>query len=28
MKRKALFSGTFDPFTTGHHSIVKRALCF
>jgi pantetheine-phosphate adenylyltransferase len=26
MKRKALFSGTFDPFTIGHYSIVKRAL--
>ncbi|MDR0349425.1 MAG: pantetheine-phosphate adenylyltransferase [Tannerella sp.] len=28
MKKKALFSGTFDPFTTGHHSLVKRALSF
>ncbi|MDR2680887.1 MAG: pantetheine-phosphate adenylyltransferase [Tannerella sp.] len=28
MKQKALFSGTFDPFTVGHHSIIKRALCF
>lgn len=23
---KALFAGSFDPFTTGHLSIVKRAL--
>lgn len=28
MKKRALFSGTFDPFTIGHHSLVKRALCF
>ncbi|MDR0394420.1 MAG: pantetheine-phosphate adenylyltransferase [Tannerella sp.] len=28
MKKRALFSGTFDPFTTGHHSLVKRALHF
>ena len=28
MGKKALFSGTFDPFTIGHHEIVKRALCF
>jgi pantetheine-phosphate adenylyltransferase len=28
MKRKALFSGTFDPFTVGHYSIIRRALCF
>ena len=28
MKRKALFAGTFDPFTTGHHAIVQRALSF
>ena len=28
MRKKALFSGTFDPFTIGHHEIVKRALCF
>jgi pantetheine-phosphate adenylyltransferase len=27
-KRKALFPGTFDPFTAGHHALVKRALCF
>jgi len=26
MERKALFSGTFDPFTHGHLSLVKRAL--
>jgi len=26
MKRKALFAGTFDPFTIGHDAIVKRAL--
>ena len=26
MKRKALFTGTFDPFTIGHDAIVKRAL--
>lgn len=26
--RKAIFPGTFDPFTLGHHSIVKRALTF
>lgn len=26
--RKALFPGTFDPFTIGHESIVRRALCF
>lgn len=24
--RLALFAGTFDPFTFGHHDIVKRAL--
>jgi pantetheine-phosphate adenylyltransferase len=28
MKRRAIFPGTFDPFTTGHASIVKRALTF
>ncbi len=28
MKKKALFSGTFDPFTIGHHAIVQRALKF
>jgi pantetheine-phosphate adenylyltransferase, bacterial len=28
MGKKALFSGTFDPFTIGHYEIVKRSLCF
>ena len=28
MSRKALFSGTFDPFTIGHYEIIKRALAF
>jgi pantetheine-phosphate adenylyltransferase len=27
MAKKALFSGTFDPFTIGHYALVKRALC-
>ena len=26
--KKAIFPGTFDPFTTGHASIVRRALTF
>ncbi len=26
LKRIAIFPGTFDPFTTGHESLVKRAL--
>ena len=26
--KKAIFPGTFDPFTIGHHSIVKRSLEF
>ncbi|NDV79843.1 pantetheine-phosphate adenylyltransferase [Dysgonomonas sp. 511] len=26
MKRKAVFPGTFDPFTIGHYSMVKRSL--
>lgn len=26
MARTALFAGTFDPFTIGHYSIVRRAL--
>lgn len=26
MKKKALFSGTFDPFTIGHDAIVKRSF--
>ena len=25
---RAIFPGTFDPFTLGHHSIVKRTLTF
>lgn len=25
---KAIFPGTFDPFTIGHHSVVRRALTF
>lgn len=25
--KTALFTGTFDPFTIGHQSIVERALC-
>ncbi len=28
MERKAIFPGTFDPFTIGHFSIVKRSLTF
>jgi pantetheine-phosphate adenylyltransferase len=28
MKKRALFSGTFDPFTTGHDALIKRALHF
>lgn len=24
--KKAVFPGTFDPFTIGHHSLVKRSL--
>jgi pantetheine-phosphate adenylyltransferase len=28
MVKKAIFPGTFDPFTIGHYSIVKRALTF
>ena len=24
--RKAVFLGSFDPYTIGHHSIVRRAL--
>jgi pantetheine-phosphate adenylyltransferase len=28
MKQKALFSGTFDPFTIGHYALIKRALRF
>jgi pantetheine-phosphate adenylyltransferase len=26
MKKIALFPGTFDPFTVGHHSLVRRGL--
>ncbi len=26
--RRAIFPGTFDPFTIGHDSVVKRALTF
>lgn len=26
--RKAIFPGTFDPFTIGHHSVVERTLTF
>ena len=26
MKKKAIFPGSFDPFTVGHHDIVKRGL--
>ena len=26
MRRKAVFPGTFDPFTIGHYSLVKRSL--
>ena len=26
--KRAIFPGTFDPFTIGHFSIVKRALTF
>ena len=25
---KGIFPGTFDPFTIGHYSVVKRALTF
>ena len=28
MKRKALFPGTFDPYTVAHDAIVKRGLSF
>ena len=28
MKIKALFAGTFDPFSIGHDAIVKRSLQF
>ena len=26
MTKQALFAGSFDPFTIGHYSVVKRAL--
>ena len=26
--KKAIFPGTFDPFTIGHYSVVRRALTF
>ncbi|NDV80645.1 pantetheine-phosphate adenylyltransferase [Bacteroides sp. 51] len=26
--RRAIFPGTFDPFTIGHYSVVRRALSF
>ena len=26
--RRAIFPGTFDPFTTGHYSVVQRTLTF
>lgn len=26
--RRAIFPGTFDPFTIGHYSVVKRTLSF
>lgn len=26
--KRAVFPGSFDPFTIGHHSIVKRTLAF
>ncbi len=26
--KRAIFPGTFDPFTVGHHSVVQRALTF
>lgn len=26
--RRAIFPGTFDPFTIGHYSVVQRALTF
>ena len=28
MKKLLVFPGTFDPFTVGHASLVKRALSF
>lgn len=26
--KRAIFPGTFDPFTIGHYSIVQRGLAF
>ena len=26
MKKKAIFPGSFDPYTKGHHSIILNAL--
>ncbi len=26
--KRAIFPGTFDPFTVGHYSVIKRALTF
>ena len=26
--KRAIFPGTFDPFTVGHYSVVRRALTF
>ena len=26
MKKKAIYPGTFDPITNGHHDIIKRSL--
>ena len=26
--KRAIFPGTFDPFTIGHYSVVQRALTF
>ena len=26
MKRNAVFPGSFDPFTLGHHSVIEKAL--
>mgnify|MGYP000503089597 CR=1 FL=1 len=26
--RRAIFPGTFDPFTIGHYSVVQRTLTF
>lgn len=28
MTKKAIFPGTFDPFTIGHYSLVRRSLQF